>query len=458
MDKTLKYLTDYAVSLTFDRLPADAIHQVKRRVIDAMGCAMGGYREDVPTMVRKYAMETGASGAGSTVIGTAHRTAPDLAAFANGVMVRYLDFNDSGTSKEVGGHPSGNIPAVLAAAEYAGAGPEDFMTALVLAYEIHGRMADELGLWRRGWDHASYMTLATASGAAKVMGLDHARMADALSLATVTGFYLGQTRTGRVSKWKGCAEGNGNRNGVFAAVMAKNGMTGPEDAFEGRKGMFKVASAPVEMPPFGGMNGEGFKLQIAQHKYFPSDHETQCCAHPFLELGQKLKGRLDDIEKIVVDTYRLTMEVAADSPEKWDPQTRETADHSLPYTMALCLTQGGYWLDDFEQEKILRPELRPLMKKFEVRETEECNNNFPESNSFRIEVTMKNGEKIRAGIDHAKGDPANPMTDEEIVTKFKRLCAPVMDDKQIDRALDALWNLDKMRNMGEVAPLFVLKK
>lgn len=456
MDKTLKYLTDYAASLTYEQLPADAIHQVKRRVIDAMGCAMGGYGEDVPKMVRDYAGETSASGAGSTILGTQHRTAPDLAAFANGVMVRYLDFNDSGTSKEVGGHPSGNIPAVLAAAEYAGAGARDFFTAIVLAYEIHGRMADELGLWRRGWDHASYMTLASAAGAAKVMGLDHEQTANALSLAAVTGFYLGQTRTGKVSKWKGCAEGNGNRNGVFAAVMAKLGMTGPEAAFEGAKGLFKVASSPVDMPPFGGSAGEVFKLQIAQHKYFPSDHETQCCAHPFIELGEKLKGRLDDIEKIVVDTYRLTMEVAADSPEKWDPQTRETADHSLPYTMALCLTQGGYWLDDFEPEKIRRPELRPLMKKIEVRETEECNNNFPESNSFRIEVFMKNGERIKAGIDHAKGDPQNPMTDEEIVAKFRRLCAPVMSAERIDKALDALWRLDEMKNMGEVARLFAL--
>ncbi|MCL2001154.1 MAG: MmgE/PrpD family protein, partial [Planctomycetes bacterium] len=196
---------------------------------------------------------------------------------------------------------------------------------------------------------------------------------------------------------------------------------------------------------------------IAQHKYFPSDHETQCCAHPFIELGQKLKGRLDDIDKIVVDTYRLTIEVAADSPEKWDPKTRETADHSLPYTMALCLTQGGYWLDDFEPEKIRRPELRPLMKKFEVRESEECNKNFPESNSFRIEVTMKNGEKIKAGIDNAKGDPKNPMTDDEIVTKFRRLCAPAMSAQQIDKALEGLWHLDKMRDMSEVSRLFVLK-
>ena len=457
MDKTLKYLTDYATSLTYDQLPPDAIHQVKRRVIDALGCAMGGYTEEVPALVRSFALETASVGAGSTILGTKHRTAPDVAAFANGVMVRYLDFNDSGTSKEVGGHPSGNIPAILAAAEYAGADAQTFITAVVLAYEIHGRMADELGLWRRGWDHASYMTLASAAGAAKVMGLDYAQTANALSLAAVTGFYLGQTRTGQVSKWKGCAEGNGSRNGVFAALMAKRGMTGPEAAFEGAKGLFKVASSPVDMPPFGGTSNEVFKLQIAQHKYFPSDHETQCCAHPFIELGERLKGRLEDIEEIVVDTYRLTMEVAADSPEKWDPQTRETADHSLPYTMALCLTQGGYWLDDFEPEKIKRPELRPLMKKIKVRETEECNNNFPESNSFRIEVKMKNGEIVKAGIDHAKGDPQNPMTDEEIVTKFQRLCAPVISTQQVEQALGRLWHLDEMRDMSEVSRLFVLK-
>jgi len=456
MDKTLKYLTDYAASLTYDQFAPDVIHQVRRRVIDALGCAMGCYTEEIPKLVRAHAMEVTAK-SGATILGTKHRTATELAAFANGVMVRYLDFNDSGTSKEVGGHPSVNIPAILAAAEYAGASAESFICAVVLAYEIHGRMADVLGLWRRGWDHASYMTLASAAGAAKVLGLSHAQIADALSLAATTGFYLGQTRTGRVSKWKGCAEGNGGRNGVFAALMAKRGMTGPEAAFEGAKGLFKVASSPVEMPVFGG-NGEVFKIQIAQHKYFPSDHETQCAAHPAIELGKILANRLDEIEKIVVDTYHLTMEVAADSPEKWDPQNRETADHSLPYILALCLTQGGYWLDDFEDEKIRNPKLRPLMKKVQVRETEECNSKFPECNSFRIEVTMNNGEKIMRGIDHAKGDPQNPMTDEEIETKFRKLATPVMSKGQMDRALDRLWHLEDMRDISEVFGLFELEE
>jgi 2-methylcitrate dehydratase len=456
MDKTLKYLADYATSLTYEKLAPDVIHQVKRRVIDSLGCAMGCYTTEVPTFVRAYAMEATAK-PGATIFGTTHRTAPELAAFANGVMVRYLDFNDSGTSKEVGGHPSVNIPAVLAAAEYAGANVESFICGVVLAYEIHGRMADVAGLWRRGWDHASYTTLASAAGAAKVLGLSHAQMADALSLATITGFYLGQTRTGSVSRWKGCAEGNGARNGLFAALMAKRGMTGPEAAFEGRKGFFKVASSPAEMPVFGG-DGELFKIQIAQHKYFPSDHETQCAAHPAIELHKVLANRLDEIEKIAVDTYHLTMEVAADSPEKWDPQTRETADHSLPYILALCLTQGGYWLDDFSEEKIKNPKLRPLMKKVQVRETEECNRKFPESNSFRIEVTMRDGEKIVREIDHAKGDPQNPMTDEEIETKFRKLTQPVMGNEQMDRALSRLWHLETVRDLSEVLSLFELKE
>jgi 2-methylcitrate dehydratase len=456
MDKTLSFLTDYAMSLTHEKLAPDVIHQVKRRVIDALGCAMGGYTEAIPRIVRAHAMEVTAK-SGATILGTQHRTATELAAFANGVMVRYLDFNDSGTSKEVGGHPSGNIPAILAAAEYAGAGAERFFPAVVLAYEIHGRLADVAGLWRRGWDHASYMTLASAAGAATVLGLGREQMADALSLAAVTGFYLGQTRTGRVSKWKGCAEGNGSRNGVFAALMARRGMTGPEAAFEGAKGFFKVASSPVAMPPFGG-DGEPFKIQIAQHKYFPSDHETQCAAHPAIELHKVLANRLDDIEKIVVDTYHLTMEVAADSPEKWDPQTRETADHSLPYILAVCLTQGGYWLDDFAEEKFKNPKLRPLMKKIQVRETEECNRKFPESNRFRIEVTMRDGEKIVRDVDHAKGDPQNPMTDEEIETKFKKLARPVMSEEQMGRALDRLWHLENVRDFSEVLRLFQLKE
>ena len=148
--------------------------------------------------------------------------------------------------------------------------------------------------------------------------------------------------------WKGCASGNAGRNGVFAALLAKRGLTGPDEAFAGTNGFLKQVAEGVslELKDFGG-EGRLFKIQEAMLKYYPADYETQCAVHPALELRRELGGRVDDIEKIIVDTYRLAVVVAADTPDKWNPKTRETADHSLPYVLSLAFTRGNVWLDDY---------------------------------------------------------------------------------------------------------------
>ncbi len=449
MDRVLQILSDYAMSLTYEKLPQEVVHQVKRLTIDALGCAVGAYLMEPPKIVRSHALEVTAE-PGATVLGTRHRTAPELAAFANGVMVRYLDFNDT-----LGGHTSGNIPAVLAAAEYASADARAAITGIVLAYEVQCRMADASRLTSRGWDHATNMVLGSAAGAGKALGLSHKQMANALALAATTCVALLQTRQGSLSMWKGCAEGNSSRNGVFVALMARRGMTGPEEAFEGRAGFIKQVSGPIELPPFGG-DGRPFKIQASKLKYFPTDYEAQCAVHPALELRKLLEGRVEEIEKVVVDTHDQAVLMAADSREKWNPTTRETADHSIPYVLSVALTNGTVWLDDFTEERIMNPQLHALMQKIEVREKKEYTQAWPEASCFRIEVLTKSGKRHVQEIRYAKGHPKNPMTDQEIEAKFRRLAEPVMGARQVNRILDRLWHLEEVHDPREILTLFEL--
>ena len=228
MDRILEFLSDYAVALKYQDLPARVVHEVKRRVIDTLGCAMGGYTMEPPRIARAHAMEA-SSTPGSTILGTVHKSTLEAASFANGVMARYLDFNDT-TIK--GGHPSDNIMPILAAAEYAAADMRTAIVAIVIAYEVQDRFgAVSRAIRTHGWDNAIYVGIASALGAAKVMGLDKEQMAYALSLATIPNAAMNQTRVGHLSMWKGCSAPNSAKNGVFAALMARRGMTGPLEAF-----------------------------------------------------------------------------------------------------------------------------------------------------------------------------------------------------------------------------------
>ncbi len=455
MDTVLKQLTDYAMSLTYDQLSAETIHQVKRILVDTMGAAMGAHDAEPYRIARSYALEVTAR-PGSTVLGTTHRTAPELAAFANGVMVRYLDFNDTGGGFE-NGHPSDNTPAVLAAAEYAGATPQAAILGIVLAYEFVGCTGHENRLLTNGWDYVTYNAMSAAAGAGKVLNLSYDQMANAIALAATANFALSQTRAGTLSMWKGCAAGNATRNGVFAAIMARRGMTGPPEPFEGARGFVRqLAAGPWKLPSEMGKD-HAYQIQRGKLKFFPSDHEAQTAVNPVLELRKDLGGRIDDVEKVIVDTYDIAIAMAADSQDKWHPTNRETADHSIPYVLAVAFTRGDVWLDDYTEERIRDPKIHELMQKIEVRQTEECQRGFPEGQPFRIEVVTRSGKHFVREIKYGRGHWKNPMSDHEIENKFRRLSAPVLTPGRMDSILRRLWDFDQAESIRQTMDLFVLQ-
>ncbi|MDI7258825.1 MAG: MmgE/PrpD family protein [Thermodesulfobacteriota bacterium] len=453
MDPILTFLSDYGVSLNFEELSSEVVHEVKRRTIDALGCAMGAYFMEPAKIARIHASEASAN-PGATLLGTRHRTTPELAAFANGVMVRYLDFNDTSGSKK-SGHPSDNIPAVLAAAEYVGADARTVITGIVLAYEIQDRFGQASTIWNNGWDNITNTAISAAAGAGKVLGLNRQQMSNALALAATANIALLQTRVGTLSMWKGCAAANASRNGVFHALMARLGLTGPEEAFAGSRGFLRQVSGPMELPEFGGKD-RPFTILTDKLKFFPTDHEAQCTVLPVLELRQALDGKVEDIEKVIIETYELALEIAADSKDKWAPTTRETADHSIPYVVAVALMNGTVWLDAFEEEQIRDPKIHTLMQKIEVRENKEYSRLHPESNCFRIEVITRSGGRHVREVRYPKGHPKNPMTDQEIEAKFRRLTESVFPPDRVEQILERLWNLEKVQNVEQIVTLFEL--
>ena len=212
-------LSAYAVGLRFEDLTLEAVHEVKRRLLDSLGCAMGAYPSEPAAIARKIAL-TSTSTLPATVIGTDRQSSPDLAAFANGVQFRYLDYNDTYLSKEPA-HPSDNLAAVLAVAEPVTANGRAIITATVLAYEVQCRLCDAASIRARGWDHVTYGAFSTSLAAGKLLGLNAEQLTHAQGLAGVPNNAMRQTRVGMLSQWKGCAFANASRNSqCFSSVQS----------------------------------------------------------------------------------------------------------------------------------------------------------------------------------------------------------------------------------------------
>lgn len=448
MDATARFLSAYAASLDYRDLPPDTVHEARRRILDSVGCALGGFAAEPCRIARDLAPALEGHGA-ARILGTGQSTTPDIAAFANTAMIRYLDCNDSFVSPG-GGHPSDMLPAVLAAAEAAGASGREVITSLVLAYEIYGQFAARFATREKGWDQGLFIGPASACVAGKVLGLPQEQLAHAMSMTAVSQAPLGQTRVGELSMWKGCATAMAVRNGVFAALLARGGLEGPPEPFEGRYGLFEQVTGDVRLDGFGDAGtGVPFKLTDTSIKYFPVQIHTQAGAAMALELRDEFK--LDDLERIRIETYGVAVRNAAGEPEKWDPSTRETADHSLPYVVAVALTDGAVTPASFDEKRIGDPLLRPLMRKIEVGEDPEATRDYPAQQRARMEIMLQSGRRLTRSEDYPKGHSRNPLSDGELEQKCLGLTAGVLSPERQAALLERLWRFDELENLD---PLF----
>ncbi len=448
MDKIVDYLSSYATALRFEDIPHEVVRQTKRMAVDTLGCAIGGFNGE-PSRIARELAGTVSSSRPATVLGSGQRTTPDMAAFANGVMVRYLDYNDGYTSKE-SGHPSDAIAGILSPAEVAHADGKAVLTATVLAYEVFCRLCDAVSVRSRAFDHVTLGVIASGLGAAKVMGLSQAQTAQTLNLCVAANTALYQTRIGDVSLWKGCAFANASRNAVFAALLAERGLTGPSPIFEGPGGFFKaVSGGTFALEPFGG-DGRPFKVMEATIKRFPLGLYSQTVVEAALDVRDKLPG-VENIAEVKVETLKTAVDIMAGDEEKWAPPNRETADHSMPYTVAVALMYGSVEERHFDQEYLHSPRLLDLVRKVKVSVSEEANRRAPEAMLSTVEVVTSSGESFRSSeVPYHRGHWKNPMTEQEIEEKFRSLAQGLLTPARTDALLEHLWDLERVEDIGQV--------
>src|SRR4029453_15898226 len=316
MNRTTETLARYVTSLRYEDLGSRAVREAKRHVIDSLGCAMGGAPSEPAVIARRVAPASGGAPSARPP-GGGHATTPEAAAFANSVMIRFLDANDTYISRG-SGHPSDMLGAILAAAEVQGASGQDVLLATAVGYEVFCALADQVSLRDRGWDQGVFVAPASAASAGLLLGLSAQEMADAIGIAVTSNGARRQTRAGELAMWKGCATAVAAKAGLFAAQLAKAGMTGPTAAFEGRHGLAEQVTGPFEIGALGGA-GRPFAVERANFKFFAAEYHAQAPLAMALRLREKV--RLEDIDGIDVQIYAMAPSETGREPPKGEPRS-----------------------------------------------------------------------------------------------------------------------------------------
>ncbi len=436
MDEVLRQIADFAIDVRFDDLPEPVVQAARERLLDAAGCAIGALGCETALIGQAVASQATAPEQSGRVIGSAQVLSAASATFINGCLIRDLDFNDT----YPGGHPSDSLAAPLAVGPQLGSSGADLVTAAVISYEIFIRVQMAGQLREKGWDNGFGIGVGTSAALARLMGLSRERTRHAIALTATSNVPMRATRAGMLSMWKGAATAFATQSAVLTTQLAAAGMTGPEAPFTGRHGLADLITGDFELRPFGTAGGT-YVMPLAKIKYWPVVYNMQALVWCAIELREKLAGR--DVASIEVRTYWSAWSESGSEPAKWDPRTRETADHSLPYILAWTLRHGSIGPEAFVPEAYLDDSLRPLMNRVAVVIDDEIEKDFPAVVRMLMHATDAEGNTYNIEVVNPLGHEANPVSTAELETKFRRLCSGRLPADAIDTALATWWSTEE---------------
>lgn len=435
-------LATFVARASYDDLSAEARRQLKARVLDSLACALGALEGEPVGYIRAQLDDFGGKPHCALIGGG--RTAPDRAAFYNGALVRYLDFNDTFLAPGETCHPSDNLGAVLAAAEYAGRSGRDLMVALAVAYQVQGRLSEVAPVRAKGFDHTTQGSYAAAAGVAKALGLDQVRTAHAIAIAGTAFNALRVTRTGALSHWKGLAYPNTAFGATHAAFLAMRGVTGPLGVFEGNKGFMDAISGRFHID----WSREDLELvtKTILKKYNAEVH-SQSAVEAVEELRTEHQFDPADVEEVEVEIFDVAYHIIGGGEEgdKTVVRTKEEADHSLPYIVAAMILDGQVMPEQYRPERISRQDVQSLLRKVKVRPRDDFSRRFPAEMPCRVVIRLRDGRVLQKEKADYEGFHTRPMGWPALVRKFERLAAPYADPALRREIVAAVENLDAIR-------------
>lgn len=445
----VEQLAAFVARATYEDLSGEARQQLKIRVLDALGCALGAL-DGAPMRALRAQIDLFGGNPLATLIGGG-KTAPDRAAFYNAALVRYLDFNDSYLARGETCHPSDNLGAVLAASDYAGGTGKEFLTALAVAYQVQCRLSEVAPVRARGFDHTTQGAYAAAAGVAKALRLDQQQIAHAVAISGTAYNALRVTRTGALSNWKGLAYPNTVFGATHAAFLAMQGITGPLEVFEGNKGFMDAIAGPFRID-WQQENLERVRQTIL--KQYNAEVHSQSALEGILTLAASRQIRPQEIERVEIAIFDVAYHIigGGEEGEKQQVRTKEEADHSLPYMVAVALLDGAVTPAQYTPERIGREDVQSLLRKVIVRPDETLSRRFPQEMPCRIRVLLKDGQALSIEQQDYEGFYTRPMSWEKAAEKFARLAAPFTDEHLRQSIEETVKHLEEME-IGQLTDL-----
>ena len=451
----VEQMAEFVHGARFETLGPDTRQQLKIRILDSLGCSLGALHAEPVGMIRGYLNEMG-SGGNCTLIGGGSADV-DRAALYNSALIRYLDFNDSYLAKGETCHPSDNLGAILAAGEYIGATGRDLLTALAVAYQIQCRLSDVAPVRARGFDHTVQGAYGVSAGVSKILKLDPSQTANAIAISGTAFNALRVTRTGKLSHWKGLAYPNLAACCTRAALLARHGITGPLEVIEGDKGLMDAITGCFQVSWSGEDLGCVGRTTV---KKYNAEIHSQTAIEAVLTLLHRDQFSSTDIKRVDVEIFDVAYNIIGGGEEgdKRVVSTKEQADHSLPYILAAAILDGQVMPDQYDSERIGRPDVQALLRTVSVQPREHFSRRFPDEMPCRVKITLKDGRVLEQESKDYEGFYTRPMSWQTAVQKFDKIATPNASAGQRAGLTDTVANLEQvsvrelMEQLGAVAP------
>jgi 2-methylcitrate dehydratase len=447
-------LCDWALGLGFDDLPAPVVNSAQRLLLDSLGCAIGALDHDDVRIMQDYIRNRGGRPQ-ATCFGSGFRTDVVDAALLNALLVRALDFNDIYWRNDPC-HPSDLIPAALALGESQRCSGRELIAGIVISYELLMRWSEaaEPGIRERGWHHATLTSLVAPIVAARMLGLSQAQAVHAVGISAVGSMCLGAAVAGRLSMMKNTVDPLAVAGGVRAALLAQGGYAGPTDVVEGKEGLVHGLGRGWQLDRLTADLGTHYRIGQCALKAYPVEWLIQSPVTAALRLVGKHDIRPAQVAAIRIETIARAADILAD-PAKYRPTSRETADHSLPYCIAAAITDRTLTPASFDAQRFADPALIALMDRMTESVGEGFETLFPAQHPARVTIVTTDGRTLAAQVNVPHGDPHDPLTDQEIEAKFRRLARPHLSDAQCDRVREAVLSLEEIADVRQLVELLV---
>jgi 2-methylcitrate dehydratase len=453
MSTVSQQFAEFSSAVRFEDLPEEVVAAVRRFVYDSVGCAFGGVRTHDYSIAAKVDRALGGEEQ-CTIIGAGRKANVLSGAFLNALAVRALDYNDI-YWKQDPSHPSDIIPGVWACGELVDADGEDVVTAIVLAYELEMRLCEAAfpGIRERGWHHATLTAFAAAAACARVMGLSAPRTAHAIGIAGSRHATLGCVTAGKLTMMKNTVDPMATQAGAWAALLAAEGYEGPEHVFCGKEGLSDAYGPEWKLEILTDGLGDSWRILDCGMKAFPTEALTHAPISCVLEITAENQIAAEDVAEVRIQTLVKAADILSD-PSKYDPRTRETADHSLPYCIAAALAHGRVTPELFEEEAIADPRVRMSLEKIKVSANMEFEAAFPEIQRCHVALDTTDGRSFEKQIDFPIGDPRKPMSSEQMDSKFEALCGDEVSEERrtaIRAAIECIGDVSAREFMDTLA-------